>query len=180
MNKPNYKEWVIEEQGVIFNDGVPLNSYKITYDILDEETLNQWALHIRKHYIRDKALEESIEDLPFSKEEYLKINKILQRGGQGSVARSTDITEILVADILQFLMNYEVPRIKQLNRSNKDLPDHCTDVIGFKFNESVDKLSSKDILVAAKVKARLSSTSFDTIKMLLKIQKKTALELQQR
>lgn len=172
MNKPNYIDWVIEENGVIFNDGVPLNSYKITYDVSDEETLNQWALHIRKHYIRDKELEESLEDLPFSKEEYLKINKIPQKGGQGSVARSTDITEILVADILQFLMNYEVPRIKQLNRSNKDLSEHGTDVIGFRFNDSVDKPSRKDILVAAEVKARLSSTSFDTIKDAVKYSKK--------
>lgn len=116
MNRPNYIEWIIEEQGVVFNDGIPLNSYKITYDISDEETLNQWALHIRRHYIQDNELEESLKDLPYSKEEYLKTYKIPQRGGQGSVSRSADITEILVADMLQFLMNYEVPRIKQLNR----------------------------------------------------------------
>ena len=172
VNKPNYIEWVIEEQGVIFNDGVPLNSYKITYDISDDETLNQWALHIRRHYIRDKELEESLEDLPYTKKEYLKINKIPQRGGQGSVARSTDITEILVADILQFLMNYEVPRIKQLNRSNKDLPEHGTDVIGFRFENSIDKPNRKDVLVAAEVKSRLSNTNFNSIKDAVKHSKK--------
>lgn len=75
MNRPNYIEWIIEEQGVVFNDGIPLNSYKITYDISDEETLNQWALHIRRHYIQDNELEESLKDLPCSKEEYLKHTK---------------------------------------------------------------------------------------------------------
>ena len=172
MNRPNYIEWIIEEQGVVFNDGIPLNSYKITYDISDEETLNQWALHIRRHYIQDNELEESLKDLPCSKEEYLKTYKIPQRGGQGSVSRSADITEILVADMLQFLMNYEVPRIKQLNRSNKNLPEHGTDVIGFKFESSVDEPSRKDILIAAEVKANLSGTNFNTIKKAVNDSKK--------
>lgn len=163
MNKPNYLDWIIEEQGIVFNDGVPLNSFKITYDISNEETLDQWAQHIRRHYIRDEDLEESLEDLPYTKEEYLKEYIIPQKDRQGAVARSSDITEILVADILQFLFDFEVPRIKQLNRSNKNLPEHGTDVIGFKFSESVDKPNRKDLLIAAEVKAALSKTSYDTI-----------------
>lgn len=63
-------------------------------------------------------------------------------------------------------MNYEVPRIKQLNRSNKNLPEHGTDVIGFKFESSVDEPSRKDILIAAEVKANLCGTNFNTIKRL--------------
>lgn len=163
MEKPNYLDWIIEEQGISFNDGVPLNSYKITYDVSDEETLDQWAQHIRKHYIRDNELNESLEELSYSKEEYLREFIIPQKDRQGSVARSTDITEILVADILQFLLNYEVPRIKQLNRSNKNLSEHGTDVIGFRFSNSVDNPSRQDVLVASEVKAALSNINYETI-----------------
>lgn len=172
MEKPYYVNWILKESGIVFNDGMPVESYKISYDMSDERALDNWALHLRRHYISDSELEESIDELGISKEDYLKSYKIPGRKKPGPSTRASDITEILVADMLQFLMNYEVPRIKQQGRANKDMSTPGTDVIGFRFEKSIDNPSRKDELVAAEVKAVLSKKSFGTITDAVKDSKK--------
>ena len=63
FNRPAYLNWLIKEDGVIFEDGIGLQCYRIDYDITDACVLNEWAVHIRKHYITDADLAEAQEDL---------------------------------------------------------------------------------------------------------------------
>ena len=69
--KPQYIGWIIKENGIVFEDKVPLLSYRIDYDETKDDVIDEWADHIRKHYIRDEALEESISSLHLTKKEYL-------------------------------------------------------------------------------------------------------------
>lgn len=59
MNRPQYINWIVKEDGVVFEDQQQLNCYKLSYEI-DDATLDDWALHIRRHYVSDDELEEDV------------------------------------------------------------------------------------------------------------------------
>ena len=39
--KPQYIKWIIKENGIVFEDNIPLNSYRIDYDDTKEDILNE-------------------------------------------------------------------------------------------------------------------------------------------
>lgn len=164
MERPQYIDWLITEEGISLNDGSPITCFRIDYSD-DESILDQWALHIRRHYINDEDLCESIDIYGTDVESYLRKHIIPQKGDDlGPTARSGDITEILIADLLEYIMGYSVPRYKQMNRSGISNSEHGTDVIGYKFI-SADKIpNSNDELIAAEVKAALTSNDYTPIK----------------
>lgn len=165
MERPQYISWLIREDGVIFEDQQPLNCYRLSYEI-DDGILDDWALHIRRHYVPDDELEEDIALHKLTVEEYLRQYIIPQKGEPfGPTARSNDISEILFADLFEFVLNYEVPRCKQYNRSGKNESEHGTDIIAYRFFTEGKKPHKNDELVAIEVKARLSSIeACETIK----------------
>lgn len=164
MQKPKYINWIVEESGIKFEDNIPLSCYMLNYTI-DESVFDDWALHIRKHYITDEALVESLSVTGLSVEQYLREYVIPQKSDiYGSVSQSNDITEILVSDLLEFVFSYTVPRCKQQNRSGKTLSEHGTDIIAYRFYKKDKMPNSNDELVAAEVKAQLTSGNADSIK----------------
>lgn len=157
MDRPQYLNWIVKEDGVVFEDQQPLNCYRLSYEI-DEDILSDWALHIRRHYVPDDELEEGAFLNELTVEEYLRQYIIPQKGENfGPTARSNDISEILFADLFEFVLNYEVPRCKQYNRSGKNESEHGTDVLAYRFFVGPKKPHKNDELVAIEVKALLSS-----------------------
>lgn len=177
MNKPQYINWLIEEHEIKIKDNIPIKCYKINYEE-NEDILNDWALHIRRNYIEDEELIESASINEKSVEEYLYEHIIPQKHEYlGSTARSADITEILVADLLEFIFNYSVPRYKLINRSGKNNSQQGTDVIAYKY-KNVDKSpNNKDELIAAEVKARLSKEEYTPLENAIKDSQKDQLRL---
>ena len=157
MDKPLYINWIVKEDGVVFEDQHPLNCYRLSHEI-DDNVLDDWAVHIRRNYIPDVELENDAAILNLSVEEYLRQYIIPQKGEPlGPTARSNDISEILFADLFQFILNYEVPRCKQYNRSGKTVSEHGTDIIAYKFINNTKTPNKNDELVAVEVKAELTS-----------------------
>lgn len=172
MNKPQYIKWLVEEKDVKFADGQSLKCYKLDYEI-EDQILNDWALHIRKHYISDKELFDSVEATCLTAEEYLREYVVPQKSDQyGPVSRSNDITEILVSDLLQFILNFSVPRCKQDTRSGKSLSEHGVDIIAYKFFSDDKKPHKDDKLIISEVKAMLTSKDSDVICKAIKDSKK--------
>jgi len=164
LDKPKYLKWIVEEDGIIENFDKALRCYIIDYN-KDTEVLDDWALHIRRHYISDEELEDECDLLEVSPEEYLRKNIIPQKGeGLGPTARSNTISEILFSDLLEFIFEYHVPRCRQYNMSGKTVSEHGTDVVGYKFAKEDKKPSKEDRLVAAEVKAILSKNDISVIK----------------
>ena len=60
MDRPQYVNWIVREAGVVFEDQQPLNCYRLSY-VIDDAILDDWALHIRRHYVPDDELEEDAE-----------------------------------------------------------------------------------------------------------------------
>ena len=75
----------------------------------------------------------------------------------GGTARSNDLTEILIADILEFIEGYQAPRCKQYTRSGKNQSEHGTDIIAYKYHKADKQPNSNDELLAVEVKATLTS-----------------------
>lgn len=157
MERPLYINWLVNEEGVTFEDGVALKCYKLSYET-DEAVFDDWALHIRKHYVEDDELTDDSVATGLSIEDYLREYIIPQRQETfGPTARSNDISEILFADLFEFVLNYEVPRCKQYNRSGKNESEHGTDIIAYKFHSKEKTPAKEDELIAIEVKARLLS-----------------------
>ena len=109
MNDMRYKNVVWDWNGTLLDD------VKISVD-----TIN--VMLERKHLGK------------LTVEEYLRQYVIPQKGEPfGPTARSNDISEILFADLFEFILNYEVPRCKQHNRSGKKESEHGTDIIAYRF-----------------------------------------------
>lgn len=55
MYRPQYINWIVREDGVVFEDQQSLNCYMLSY-VIDNAVIDDWALHIRRHYIPDSEL----------------------------------------------------------------------------------------------------------------------------
>ena len=55
MDRPQYINWIAREDGVVFEDQQSLNCYRLSY-VIDNAILDDWALHIRRHYVSDGEL----------------------------------------------------------------------------------------------------------------------------
>lgn len=172
MDRPSYIDWIIEEKGITIKDGIPINCYRIDYKE-DDAILDDWALHIRRNYIEDEDLLLDAEINGMTIEQYLHDYVIPQRDEVlGPTARSGDITEILVSDLLEFIFGYSVPRYKQKNRSGKNNSEHGTDVIAYKYFNGSDNPSEKDELIATEVKAVLTSMDYTPLEKAINESKK--------
>lgn len=164
MAAPLYLRWMVEETDITLSDGTNIPCYRIDHT-KDEDVLNEWAVHLRRHYISDELLSISVRDLGVSIAEYLEEHAIPgKRDPLACACRSGDFSEILVSDLLEFILQYRVPRIKQENRPNKDRSTQGTDVIGYKMCRSDGVPSTGDELIAAEVKGVLSTGTFDVLK----------------
>lgn len=57
MDRPQYINWIAKENGVVFEDQQSLSCYRLSY-IKDNAVLDDWALHIRRHYVPDDELKK--------------------------------------------------------------------------------------------------------------------------
>ena len=160
MKKPKYLKWIVEEEGINFEDykqSEKLKCYRLSYS-KDDTILDDWALHIRRHYERDSDVKESAASHNQSVEEYLNVYDVPQKEERplGPVARSTDLAEILVADIFEFIYKFKVPRVKLMERFGKNNSQLGTDIIAYKFDKGLKEPNEKDVCIAIEVKALLN------------------------
>jgi len=52
MDRPQYMNWIVREDGVVFEDQQPLNCYRLSYEINDN-ILDDWALHLNVLYVQE-------------------------------------------------------------------------------------------------------------------------------
>lgn len=162
FSKPQYINWIIKENGIVFEDNVPLNSYRIDYDNTREDVLNEWAEHIRKHYISDELLEKSVSSLHLTKKEYLSLYCIPQKcHTRGPSTISTEWAEILVYDLIEYILNYIALRGRHWNKATPTAPVQGSDVLGAKMTKATP--SSDDELFVIEVKASLSKCDYSKL-----------------
>lgn len=120
----------------------------------DEQILSAWSRHLRNHYCLDEEIDDLRDGTGLSKQEFLKNIKF----PDAPMIISGDFSEILVADYLQFVLNYEVPRTRYREKENKNTSPNGIDVIGYKLHNPTT-YSQNDILITFEVKGSLASAS---------------------
>lgn len=155
LPEPQFMAWVTNDDSIALG-GKTAKCYRITWDA-DDKVLDDWALHIRRHYLRDDELARRCAGRHTSPVEYLRKNVIPQREDQnGPQIIAGDFAEILVMDIARFLMNYVVPRYKHHNRKIKTASEQGSDVLAYKFAGSPNAPSSDDQMQVVEVKSAVS------------------------
>lgn len=129
----------------------------IDYEYLmdNQDYISDWAKHLRNHYCKDNEIDSLRKGTGLTRKEYLEQIKFPQKGH----IISGDFSEILVADFLEHLKMYKIPRTRYLDKINKDTSPNGTDIIGFKVINGL----AKDELITCEVKARIASLNEDIV-----------------
>lgn len=126
----------------------------------DEPLLSAWAKHFRNQYCDDAALDFLRGKR--SRKDFLENIKFPSRDTSlGPGVRAGDFGEILVADYLEWILGYWVPRVRWNAKVVRDESSKGSDVIGFQFHDNTEN-SPKDALAVFETKTRFSGTGAGT------------------
>lgn len=122
----------------------------------DEAVLSAWAKHFRNHYCLDSEIDDLRKGYKCSRKEYLNDIKFPDRKtAPGPSIRAGDFGEVLVADFLEYLQNYWVPRTRYSNKTTRNESTKGSDIIGFHIVRD-GEISLKDRLAIFEAKAQFS------------------------
>ncbi|OGJ90483.1 MAG: virulence associated protein [Candidatus Raymondbacteria bacterium RifOxyB12_full_50_8] len=124
----------------------------------DPAILSAWAKHFRNHYCRDNEIDNFRKGYGYQRKDYLlKIKFPDNLKTPGPSIRAGDFGEVLVADYLNFVLCYWVPRIRYSEKDIRNESSKGCDVIGFKILG--DDISDEDSLAIYEAKTQFSGKS---------------------
>ncbi|WP_081644695.1 Hachiman antiphage defense system protein HamA [Arenimonas oryziterrae] len=156
---PGHIKWLgLTTAKIASSDGLPVDTWELSYVDADEAAWSEWAAHFRRHYCDDALIDRMKAGTPFesSRRDYL-VNLVFpdKSSRLGPAVRSGDFAEILVSDLLEHHLAYWVPRTRFAAKQVRDESAKGVDVIGIRqMDESVS--SPNDELATAEVKAQMS------------------------
>jgi hypothetical protein len=122
----------------------------------EEQILSSWAKHFRNHYSLDDEIDFYRRGLGCSREEYLNRIKFPDPSiAPGPSIRAGDFGEILVADYLQYILEYWVPRTRYGNKTIRNESTKGCDILGFKIINK-RQYSPEDTLAIYEAKTQFS------------------------
>lgn len=122
----------------------------------DDQILSAWAIHFRNQYCKDDQLDDLRKGTRFSRAEFLREIKFPDSAARpGPSIRAGDFGEILVADYLEFILDYWVPRTRYDHKTIRNESTKGTDTIGFKL-VSPEEDDPDDALALFEAKAQFS------------------------
>ncbi len=74
--------------------------------------------------------------------------------GLGSATMSGDFSEILIADYIEYILNYIVPRVRYRQKFNRNTSTQGSDLIGYKV-ESIETNSINDEMLIVEEKLEI-------------------------
>jgi hypothetical protein len=148
--------------GVILQttDGKDVEVWEFNHNT-DKAILSKWAKHFREHYCKDSDIDNIRRGTSYSRKDYLNMIKFPDSSiSPGPSTRAGDFGEILVADFLEFIDNYEIlsRKTRYNNRINRNMSDTGSDVIGFRFI-NYPNVELADELAIFEAKAKFSGNS---------------------
>jgi len=157
----DHLDWLVETgETVTTACGKVVPVLEFRYDVANEQVMSKWAEHFRNHYCLDVDL-PILKSPDQSNSEYFLSVKFPNRSGAGPAIRAGDFSEILVADYLQYLCEYYVPRTRYDRKIIGNESTKGSDVVGFK--QHGNSADSNGELIVYEVKAKLSENSSDNV-----------------
>ena len=153
-----FLKWFVKSKDLITMDGKNIEIWSFNHNYNDI-LLSEWASHFREMYSEDELLDEYRKGTGLSRAEYL-LNMVFpdKTDGFGPATRSGDFAELLVADFLEFLQGYWIPRVRYDDKATRNSSTQGSDVVGIKIHKS-DMFSKNDELLVFEVKAQFSGKS---------------------
>jgi len=152
-------KWIFNTgQKVTTVEGKVVDIWHLQHTI-DPDILSSWAKHFRNHYCLDEEIDAMRSGTKLSREEYLiniKFPDVSIKPGPS--IRAGDFGEILVADYLEYVLNYWVPRTRYLNKAVRNESTKGSDLIGFKL-VSEERDGPNDVLAVYEVKTQFSGNT---------------------
>lgn len=145
---------IVTGQTLTTSDGKSVAVLEFKYKN-DKKVFSAWAKHFRNHYCLDTEIDILRSGTGYSRSEYLNQIKFPdKRQRPGPSIRAGDFCEILVADYVQYILKYWVPRTRYADKTVRNESKKGTDIIGFKFIGKDE--SPKDTLIVFESKAKFS------------------------
>ncbi|MCB1129917.1 MAG: DUF1837 domain-containing protein [Verrucomicrobiae bacterium] len=152
-----HTDWLIDTKTRLSTvDGREVEVWDFNHDGTDAATLSAWAKHFRNHYCLDAEIDKLRKDTGLSRAEYLikyKFPDIKEKPGPS--IRAGDFGEILIADFLEFMGGFWVPRTRYLDRVIRNESTKGSDVLGFKYVKE-GSVSANDLLAIFETKTHFS------------------------
>jgi len=159
---PEHCEW-FEDTGTVLStsDNKAVRVLRFNYQE-DIHVLNAWAIHFRRHYCSDSDLAASCAAMGMTAADYLRDIKLPGLTAPGPSIRSGDFSEILVADYIQYLLGYVVPRTRYDRKDTRDSSTKGIDILGFKYIDK-ENPGEDDELITCEVKASLTAPASNNL-----------------
>lgn len=150
-----HTKWFVDtEERLNTADGKEVEVWEFRHEN-DEEVLSDWAKHFRNHYCLDTAI-DSLRGRR-SRAEYLTDIKLPCKTSRlGCSTRAGDFGEILIADYLQYILGYWVPRVRWSSKVRRDESLKGCDIIGFQFFYDNGEVDPRDRLIVFESKTKFS------------------------
>ncbi|MBI5382229.1 MAG: DUF1837 domain-containing protein [Opitutae bacterium] len=160
---PLYLSWLIKTDRMLrTKDGTMIEVWELNH-APDPKILSGWAKHFRNHYCDDAKIDLLRKGTPHSRAEYLNQIKFPDaKARPGPSIRSGDFAEVLIADYVEYVLGYWVPRTRYDDRTIRNESKKGSDVIGFRFQRT-GKTSPADSLIIFEAKAQLSAKAAESI-----------------
>lgn len=152
--RSKHVDWFVEAEKIITNENKVALILEFAH-ITDDDILNNWAKYFRSHYCSDDEID--LLRGSYSRQEYLENIKFPNKTEKlGCATRSGDFCEILVADYIEYVLNYVVPRTRYDRKTVRNESTKGCDILGFRVK---DKISVNDELIICEVKGQLPNSN---------------------
>lgn len=154
-----HTKWLVKiEDDLKAACGAPVELYEFQHQP-SEKVLSAWAKHFRSHYCSDEQLDELRRGYGWTRSQYLQNIKFPSESSKsGPSIRAGDFCEILVADYLQYVLQYWVPRTRYTDKAIRNESTKGADILAFLVDSDANP-SPSDVLAIFEAKAQLKSTS---------------------
>lgn len=158
--KPLYLQHLKLGEPIALDEGGKCDVWELEVPF-DEKCLSDWAKRFRQAYCLDGDLDALREGTGKSRAEFL-IDLVFpdKSTPPGPAVRSGDFAELLIADYVEYLLGYWVPRSKYAEKGSRDESVKGVDIVGFKL-KSQDKPEPGDEMLTFEVKAQLSGGKYN-------------------
>jgi hypothetical protein len=155
---PRHLAWLVDTGVLQTADGKPVRVLELRHEN-DSGVLSAWAKHFRNQYCDDGQIEALRKGTGLSRADYLRTIKFPdQSEPPGPSIRSGDFGEVLVADYVEFALNYWLPRTRYDRKAVRNESTKGSDIIAFKL-VAAGREDPNDVLALFEAKAQLTGNA---------------------
>lgn len=162
FDKPLYLSW-LKTKDIVIDHEHKICCFELVYDINDDAVLDDWAKHIRRHYVSDDELDDELEMTGMDRYEYLSQNIIPDKTIRlGSTTISGEFAEILTYDIREHILGEQALRGRHTFKATPEQGVTGSDILTYTLIAS-GASDINDTLFITESKAVLSQTDYTVI-----------------